>query len=109
MRALAIFALCAVLVTVSCRAKGSGSSDTLATTSESTSTTGTVIVPATTVATPTNRVNTRTPGRVSQPTRRNADQVRADSAAKTDSGIIGRDSIIRFPIRRLPTASSTQK
>jgi hypothetical protein len=30
----------------------------------------------------------------------------ADSLAK-DPNILGRDSVIRFPIRRLPTASST--
>ncbi len=111
MRALAPYGLLfAVAATLSCRAKGSTLSDTLATSAESTSTGGAVAAPATTIVTPRNPGSSDNTGRGRATSTPKVDQVRTDSAsAKTDSGIIGRDSIIRFPIRRLPTASSTAR
>jgi hypothetical protein len=110
MRAMAAYALCAVAATISCRQQGNALSDTVATTSESTSTVGVTTVPGATVVSPakSDTAAGAVSVRRSQTSQRSVDQIRADSAkAKADSGRLGRDSIIRFPIRRLPTASST--
>ncbi len=111
---LLVSAFAALAVAAACKPAESGADTAAASSTPSQMATPRVDTVSTTTVTTSSSTVTRKPSGKKSPvsTTRKGDPNKSarstDSSAK-DPNILGRDSVIRFPIRRLPTASTTKR
>ena len=103
----------AVVLAAGCSRSAKSAADTAATSSTAAQATAPrvdTLSTTTEVTTSSSTVTRKTSGKkppVSTTRKVDSNKARAADSLSKDPNILGRDSVIRFPIRRLPTASST--